>query len=432
VAASLAVAGSLIAAGGCSPVTGRTAAASPPAGAVVDCVSLARCYAPNQFRAAYGIQPLLDRGIDGRGETVGLVEGAAPSLSPPAITDIRQDLARFDSLFGLPAARQRVVTALAGSASPWLADGEEVEDVEIVHAVAPAAAIRVFLVGATATTDPGNLISALAAVLRLGLSQGAVISISGSWGEHCFTHADVARLHSALQAAQDHHVTVVGSAGDYGAVSKPCPGSGAAFTPVKEVGLPASDPLVLSVGGTSLEANRATGAYVGESGWNSPPGQQAEAHSDASGGGFSHLFARPGYQDGVAGMGATRGVPDVAADASPSTGMALAGGDGSQRYIVGPASGTSAGAPFWAALIALADQYAGRALGFVNAAIYRIGLSASYHKAFHDVTTGSNTVAFPPKTIIGYLASPGWDAVTGWGSPNAQVLVPLLARYASP
>jgi subtilase family serine protease len=94
------------------------------------------------------------------------------------------------------------------------------------------------------------------------------------------------------------------------------------------------------------------------------------------------------------------------------------------------AGGTSASAPAWAAVIALADQYAGRHLGFVNPAVYQIARGPSYHQAFHDITTGNNTVEFSPKTIAGYRAAPGWDPVTGWGSPDAQVLVPLLARYA--
>jgi subtilase family serine protease len=94
--------------------------------------------------------------------------------------------------------------------------------------------------------------------------------------------------------------------------------------------------------------------------------------------------------------------------------------------------GTSASAPIWAALIALADQYAGRHLGLVNPAIYQIARSPRYRQAFHDVTKGNNTVQFPPKTITGYQAAPGWDPVTGWGSPDAQVLIPLLARYAVP
>jgi subtilase family serine protease len=133
-----------------------------------------------------------------------------------------------------------------------------------------------------------------------------------------------------------------------------------------------------------------------------------------------------------AGIGATRGVPDVAADAAGRTGMTLAVSAGAGKYYFYPGAGTSAATPLWAALIALADQYSGRHLGFVNPAIYRIGRSASYHRAFHDITTGSRTVTFPQGTIAGYRASPGWDPVTGWGSPNAQVLIPLLARYARP
>ncbi len=424
VAAGIAVMGVLIAAGGFSPAAGGIAApvpASHRAGAVIDCLAMADCYAPRQFRVAYGIQPLLDRGIDGRGEAVVLPELAQSHLSPPGVTDIRQDLARFDSLFGLPAARLRVVTSLAGSASPWLANGEEVEDIEMVHAVAPGAAITVILVPATAAANPRNLTAALTAVVRLGLSRGAVISISASVGEHFVTRAEVARLRSALRAAAGRHVTVVASSGDSGAVSDE--------GPPKQISLPASDPAVLAVGGTTLAANPKTGAYSGEMAWNTISGL---ATSDASGGGFSHLFSRPGYQDSVAGIGATRGVPDVAADADANTGMALATSDGRQRYILTPARDTSAATPLWAALIALADQDAGRHLGFVNAGIYRIGRSTSYHKAFHDVTTGGNTVIFSSRMITGYQASPGWDPVTGWGSPNAQVLIPLLARHASP
>jgi subtilase family serine protease len=154
--------------------------------------------------------------------------------------------------------------------------------------------------------------------------------------------------------------------------------------------------------------------------------------TNASGGGFSHLFLRPDYQDGVPGIGADRGVPDVAADANSATGMTLAANEGAGKYVFFSASGTSAAGPLWAALIALADQYSGRHLGFVNPAIYRIGRSASYRQAFHDITTGDNTVRFPRETVTGYQASPGWDPVTGWGSPNARFLVPLLARYASP
>ena len=188
---------------------------------------------------------------------------------------------------------------------------------------------------------------------------------------------------------------------------------------------------MLAAGGTTLNVNRTTGAYLGETAWNNPAGSLRE-FSQASGGGFSHLFPRPAYQDGVPGIAAARGVPDVAADADPSTGMALAFSDGSGQYVLLPAGGTSAAAPLWAALVALADQYACRHLGFVNPAIYQIGRSAAYRQAFHNVSAGTNTVMFPPETITGYRAAQGWSAVTGWGTPDAQALIPLLARYASP
>jgi subtilase family serine protease len=144
---------------------------------------------------------------------------------------------------------------------------------------------------------------------------------------------------------------------------------------------------------------------------------------------LGRVFSRPGYQDGLLGVGEYRAVPDVASDASPHAGMAVVTSTGGGTYRITGSGGTSASAPLWAGLVALADQYSGRHLGFINAGIYRIGRSASYHMAFHDVTTGDNTVSFPPNTVTGYRSSVGWDPVTGWGSPDAAVLVPLLARY---
>jgi subtilase family serine protease len=123
-----------------------------------------------------------------------------------------------------------------------------------------------------------------------------------------------------------------------------------------------------------------------------------------------------------------RGVPDVSADANAHTGFPVVTSDGSDRYTISGHGGTSAAAPTWAGIIALADQYAKRHLGFVNPAIYQIASGSHYDQAFHDITVGNNTAEFHQETITGYQAGPGWDPVTGWGSPNAQVLVPLLAH----
>ena len=406
--------------------TGTGGAAAPPAtaspsGAEAACLGSLPCYTPQQLRAAYGIQPLLDRGIDGRGVTVALPEEAETGpAQTPAVTDIRQDVAAFDRRFALPPAQIQVITTLAGSsASPWLASEEEVEDTELVHAVAPDATIREILVGTAQVSTPAKFAATFAAYVRIAVRNAEVMSQSGigqdfNVGEDSWTSAEVATMNSALEYAAARHVTVVAASGDEGVI-----GFGSS-TPVKEVILPASDPLVLGVGGTSLTANPVTGAYISETVWDNP--------STGSGGGFSHLFAQPAYADGVPGIGATRGVPDVAADGEGSTGMALAFSAPGGGYELIGAGGTSAGAPFWAALIALADQEAGHPLGFVNPAIYRIARGLLYHQAFHDITTGDNTVVLNGVTVTGYQAGPGWDPVTGWGTPDAQVLIPLLAR----
>jgi subtilase family serine protease len=428
-AASVAVTAVLVVLAG-SSWTGSLAFASTAAAAS----ETAPGYTPRRLEEAYGILPLLKHGVDGRGETVVLPELAEPQFPLPT-SDIRRDLAQFDKLFHLPAARVRVVSTLAPSATPWLANGEEVLDTEMVHAIAPRAAIVEVLVKGTSLNNSPNAVAASVAALRLGTSLGAVISISAAGqtgGEHCDTRAEVAALHSALRNAANHHVTVVAASGDVGAVGEPCHVFkglvGGSFPPVREANLPASDPLVLAVGGTTLTASHTTGAYIRERAWGLPfgkPGSQFQA----SGGGVSRVFARPSYQKRIPALRSHRGVPDVAATAAPDS-LAVVTSTGGGTYAIEAHGGTSASAPLWAGLIALADQHASRQLGFVNAALYRIAGSSRNHQAFHDVTAGSNTVRFPPKTMRGSRAAPGWDAVTGWGSPNASVLIPLLARYA--
>jgi subtilase family serine protease len=104
---------------------------------------------------------------------------------------------------------------------------------------------------------------------------------------------------------------------------------------------------------------------------------------------------------------------------------------GCRKYAIVPACGTSVAAPLWAGLIVLADQYSGRHLGFVNPAhlphrprqLLPLGVPRHHHRHQHR--------QIPPRTVTGYRAAPGWNPVTGWGSPDARILVPLLARTAS-
>jgi subtilase family serine protease len=312
----------------------------------------------------------------------------------------------------------------------------------MVHAIAPRAALTILLVRGNSLDSADRAVAASVAALRMGASRGGVISLSPAGqigGEHCVSRTQLAELNAALQADARHHVTVVAATGDLGAAGEPCAlidalsgGMSSRFTPQKEVVLVASSPLVLSVGGTTLDASRASGAWIGETAWGLPAGSPGTGFQ-ASGGGFSHLFRRPAYQDGVKGIGSMRGVPDVAADANPNpdSGVPVVTSSNGVGYEIDEHGGTSASAPIWAGIVALADQYARRHLGLLNPAIYRIARSRRYHQAFHDITAGSrNTATFPHGTITGYRPVPGWDPVTGWGSPNARVLVPLLASYA--
>src|SRR5581483_8420120 len=125
----------------------------------MDCSSATTCFTPRQLEVAYGILPLLGHGTNGKGETVVLPELAEPQFPAPT-SDIRRDLAAYDKVFRLPAARVRVVSTLAPSASPWLANGEEVLDSEVVHAVAPGAAIVELLVKGSSLTNAKSAVAA--------------------------------------------------------------------------------------------------------------------------------------------------------------------------------------------------------------------------------------------------------------------------------
>ena len=117
-----------------------------------------------------------------------------------------------------------------------------------MHAIAPGATLDVVLVPPNATASAANFTAAVTGMIHAAIAQhAAVVSISGSDGEHFFTPAEVARIHAALEQAADRHVTVVASSGDTGVISDDGP-------PV-QVSLPASDPLVLGVGGTALDAS---------------------------------------------------------------------------------------------------------------------------------------------------------------------------------
>jgi kumamolisin len=210
-------------------------------------------------------------------------------------------------------------------------------------------------------------------------------------------------LDAACQSAAALGVTITVAAGDDGSSDGVTDGK-------NHVDFPASSPHVLACGGTRLQGNGTT--ISSETVWNEQP------KGGATGGGVSNFFPRPSWQAGVnvpkpdvpAGG---RGVPDVAGDADPQTGYVIR--VDSKTMVIG---GTSAVAPLWAGLIALANQQNGKPSGFINPAVYL----AKNGKAFRDTVQGNNG---------SFKAGAGWDSCTGLGSPIAPQLIAAIKPASS-
>jgi subtilase family serine protease len=368
-----------------------------------------QCFGPDQIRAAYDIQPVLDRRVTGRGRTIVIIDG----FQSPTIAG---DLVHFDQAWNLPAANL-TVTAPDGltpfdptdpTQVGWA--GEISVDVEWAHAIAPGAAIALVL---AKTGDDADIIRATRYAVQHNL--GDVISMSFAEAEMCLDPKLLAAQHELFRDATEKSITLLAASGDIGAAQPACDGNGF----VKSAATPASDPNVTGVGGTRLLADPVSGAYSAESAWRDPSG--------ASGGGFSTLYQRPQFQAPFNTNRKARGVPDVAINASGFSAVIVAwssGPHGPGFYLFG---GTSTGTPQWAGIVALADQMHHQRLGSLNASLYRIAAGRSYGRVFHDITGGSNSFL----GVAGFSAAPRWDAVTGLGTPKVASLLPLLGRSNS-
>jgi subtilase family serine protease len=330
-------------------------------------------------------------------------------------------------------------------------------DVEMAHATAPGANILLVHTPTAETLGVQGFPQIMAAedyVVKHHLAQ--VISQSFASAEEAFgsPHA-LLNLRSAYQDAASNGVTVLGSSGDDGSANFTKQSLVGTFTkgliPYPTVEWPASDPLVTGVGGTYLctDPNNTTTRVADSAipGGKCPafPGQ-AEVAWTFSGGGFSHVFGRPAYQSTLP-AGSTpipasaRGVPDIAYQASAGTGALVylsLPPDGNSGLICGssPCStgwydigGTSLSCPQWAGLVAIADQINGGGLGLINPALYRLASNpAQYASDYFDVATMNTNQTDP--SVAGFAATPGWDPVTGLGTPNAAHLVPDLVAAA--
>jgi subtilase family serine protease len=366
------------------------------------------------MRIAYGIAPLIQQGETGQGQTiVDLVSFGSPTL--------QQDLTVFDQQFGLPAITLQQISPIHEPVSDPRHDrpgwGDETTlDVEIMHALAPGAKI-VVLTSPVAETEGTIGLPEFRQLLQYTIDHKLGTIVSNSWGASEMTLKDAAGQAEIQkwdtlfkQATTQDGITLLSSSGDHGATDF-LDLQGTKLSPTPTTSFPSDDPWVTSVGGTSLKRLAQT---FRETAWSS------------SGGGFSAFFSEPSYQQSLPEsvqnlLQHRRGVPDVAGDADPATGLAMY-----ENGSWSTAGGTSASAPLWAALVAIADQMAGHPLGFLNPALYTIASSTRYLHDFHEITIGNNSVNTQGVQVKGYNAVPGWDPITGWGTPNAERLLPDL------
>jgi kumamolisin len=332
--------------------------------------------------------------VNGKGQTIAIIElGGGFTQS---------DLNTYFSSLGISPVPSVTAVSVDGATNAPTGDtsGPDTEvmlDIEVSGAVAPGANIVVYF---APNTDAGFL-DAINQAAMDKTNKPSVISISWGGPESSWTAQSLQNYNSALQAAAALGVTVCTAAGDNGSSDGSTDGS-------DQVDFPSSSPFSLACGGTSLDISGSS--ISSEVVWNDLPS------GGATGGGVSATFPLPAFQANAnvppaAKTGnAGRGVPDVSGDADPQTGYVVQA-DGSQ-FVVG---GTSAVAPLWAGLIALFNQMIGTPVGYLNPNLYAsVALAAG---TFNDITSGNNG---------DYSAGPGWDACTGWGSPNGTRILQAL------
>jgi subtilase family serine protease len=396
-------------------IVGKVKQSTEQAPTDAECRSLlypSPCYSPQEIRKAYGIDALIDAGYVGKGETIVIID----SYGSPTI---EEDLKAFDKGYGLPDPPSFKILAPLGKV-PFDPNNstqvgwafEATLDVEWAHAMAPGAAI-VLMTSPVAETEGVQGLPQFLALEKYAVEHHLGHVISQSWAATENTLFDspgreiVAHMEEFYKYASSQHVTVLASAGDSGSSNPNL--DGVTLYPYPTVNYPSSSPWVTSVGGTSLYANT-EGKYGYELVWNEQGG--------AGGGGISQLFDEPDYQVAslpAGELGGKRGLPDVSYNADPYTGilvyLSFLGAENAGYYEIG---GTSEGSPQWAGIVADLNQFAGQPLGFLNPALYAVGGFGQFGKYGRDITNGINTL----NNVPGYVANPGWDPATGWGTPN--------------
>ncbi|QRF74750.1 hypothetical protein Thermo_00239 [Thermoplasmatales archaeon] len=342
-------------------------------------------YTPAEIALAYDYGPAYQSGLSGKGETIAIVV----AFGDPTI---KYDVMAFDKLMNLPPINLSLIYPpksgpVQQANVSWAL--ETATDVEWAHAMAPLAKINLVI-----AYDASNaLLNAVSYSVENRL--GSIISLSWGTPEAELGGAAIATSSQVFQQAQKENISVFAASGDFGAYDG---------TSQLTVNFPASDPFVTGVGGTSLYYNHIRGWY--QYAW----GGTTDGTSFGSGGGYSKLPVP--YWQSAPGINSTminRGVPDVSIVASVETGVEIIEG-GTPKEV----GGTSIGTPMWAAIGALIDQANGRDMGSINPMLYQISRTGLYKSAFTQILTGTNGY---------YTAAPGWNPVTGLGTPVVGKLI---------
>jgi subtilase family serine protease len=431
------------------------------------------CYQAFQIQKAYNLAPLFSRGIEGQGETIVIVDAfGSPSIA--------SDLQTFDAQMGLPNPPSFKVITPAGpitttpqnctsAYSPTGPDlcsdyygwtDETSLDVEWSHVMAPDASI--LLVETPISETEGiygfpQIVEAENYVINHHL--GDVISQSFGATEQTFTSpSQIYSLRYAYINAARNGVTVLAGSGDDGSTDDYCSPSSGCANPnddvccysTRAIDWPASDPLVTSVGGTQLHLNADGERTAPDNVWHdlsSTVGISGPVYTwGSSGGGHSTVFSRPPFQDGVAGIvGGSRGTPDIAMSAAVNGAVDYYDTTDPSVAGWGIVGGTSEAGPLFSGVVALADQVAGHSLGYLNPALYAMAESGT-RDGIVPISQGNNTYTFCMAadvqsndscasssdlvTVPGFAANGSYNDATGWGTVNAALFVPALARYA--
>lgn len=408
-------------------------------------------YKPAQLRSAYGIAGAVNKGVDGHGQTVAIIDWY---VSPTLYSDAAEYASRNDS--GHPLLRSQYSqyvfppnTALEGP-DECDASGDFSEqslDVEAAHAMAPGA--HILYVGASDCQD-SSTDQALNYIVA-GRLADVVSNSYGDLGEDGIAADEIQAFNQIVTEGALEGISINFSSGDNG--------DEASTIGQPEADFPASDPWVTAVGGTSLGIG-ATGQRVFETGWETTESVLTSgAWGPAtflygSGGGTSKLFAEPGYQKGVVpdslaranqtGGNKGRVVPDISMDGDPNTGMLIGetqtfpDGVYYDQYRIG---GTSLSSPLFSGVEAVANQLDHFDHGFVNPVLYKF---TSRTGAINDVrhvgggvvrvdyvngvdasdglTVSVRTFDYQGLTIH---TTPGYDDVTGLGVPNGLAFLAL-------